>query len=335
MLVCRVVCRHWCELVGHPDLWRRRTVSDLLLRLPPPCCRKLVLSYGNLGRIGYLASTTACAATQLSITDLRVIDFHHAGDNFSSLGLAAIIVRQQASLGRLRKLSLSMTDQPEDHNILFDLYAVALGIEGLQELEFTDVEAGAWVETSWSAKELLLSSHPDWPVVQPSLQVLMINYVALPFEVVELLLRTHAPTLKKLNTGYVLSETNKLAGLVSSIPNLQELWCMPMEGLEQLLECHTLRSLRIVIPTYCKYPETLGKTLSSTRSLLNSATQLTHVAFDYRLCNEFEEEEWWGKDLVKSLGAALPSHVASLEFDCVHINAQTAVGVVSSNQRRE
>lgn len=112
VLAVRLVCRRLRDLAMHADLWRRRSldtyfhpvgVVKAVLRLAP-CLGVLHLSGDTgLSRCGVLAATTQCAVSHLK---LHLLVLEHCEDVVHVV--AALVLRNQVALGRLRCLTMQV-----------------------------------------------------------------------------------------------------------------------------------------------------------------------------------------------------------------------------------
>ncbi|XP_052132006.1 uncharacterized protein LOC127751860, partial [Frankliniella occidentalis] len=100
VLACRLVCKRLCDLAFHWDVWRHRSLKDddyyagAVLHLAP-CLDTLTVT----GLVPTLAvTTTSCAVASLEL----LLDYASA----TTAVEYALALRNQESLGRLRKLYL-------------------------------------------------------------------------------------------------------------------------------------------------------------------------------------------------------------------------------------
>ncbi|XP_026277109.1 uncharacterized protein LOC113205630 [Frankliniella occidentalis] len=303
LMQCRLVCRRFRDLSGRFDVWRHRQIFEPeLLRLSPPCCRGLYLMGEEVRRCGFLAATTTCATTFLNV---------YLGES-ADIPMGALVVRNQAGRGRLRSLSLSLAGgtykSPHASSAdLFEIYSVLLGINGLLELDLKDVCVLPRVA-------MQLTGRSDWPVVAPSLQKLEYRTFQVT-PIFELLLRRHAPTLREVHVTGIHPSVDDVSGLLMNLTHLRELTCPLLEGMYQLLQCRSLRVLRIVT-VWDKAKSSSNRALCAARFLLRCATYLRRVILDHSMNNGDE-----GVDLVRALGESGVSEVTCLEIDTVPIYA--------------
>ncbi|XP_052124741.1 uncharacterized protein LOC113206776 [Frankliniella occidentalis] len=132
LLACRLVCKRLAALALHPDAWRHRHVVESgclcpTLRLAP-CLARLEVKVRSRrltlkGRCTQEYATTCCAAAQLHLT---VEDYSEED--------AALIIRRQGLLGRLKRLEVTWRDSSIalDDSVLLTAVASTSGLHVLR-----------------------------------------------------------------------------------------------------------------------------------------------------------------------------------------------------------
>ncbi|XP_052132187.1 uncharacterized protein LOC127751923, partial [Frankliniella occidentalis] len=224
LLSCRLVCKRLAALALHRDAWRHRQLacSDrwmcVALRLAP-CLDKAELQLPLSGRL-MIATTTTCAVAELKLTmDCAV---------FGAMQ-AAVLTRHQASLGRLKRLSLVFSEEDTSlcPTLLFWMVASTSGLESLEIPVFP-----FYFDLSTESRYL-----PDRPVSSPSLEIFRCGFHRKSASFVHFILAEHADTLKDVSIPTLTSPSDPLtASLLANIPNLSRLMCPLIPGLDALAE---------------------------------------------------------------------------------------------------
>lgn len=263
----RGVCREWRDAALHPGLWRTRCVRDdtlfsgnnieqePVLKLAP-CVDTLMLSTDiALEHYGLLAATTACAAANLT---LCVWGCHN-------VATAALALRNQAALGRLRKVSLSFTEEGLKSGGVADLYMVLHTTEGLEEAEIELEEFSRGL----SLPEAAYAPLPDRPAQSSLKQLTYTSGSSDPH--LELLLRSHAGSLREVKLVFV---NNVPAAVLAGLSSLVHLECPLLDDMPQLLTCPRLTSILL---RGRSDPDGTDQAARGARDFLRQATQLRKV----------------------------------------------------------
>lgn len=264
---CRAVCRRWRDLALHADLWGRRTLyvrdhslaeARAVLR-SAPCLRKMDF-YRVLDHCGVLAATTTCAAACLSLNLMR-----------ESVVAGALVLQNQAALGRLRRVHLELGLPEIRSPAARDLFEILHSIRGLVQLDLQvttprlepaatsgDIAVPGTLQRA-SLKELAYSCAQTDP---------LLTYY----------LRSHAATLEEVNLRGTL-HCPLTVGLLAAAPNLREVRCSLLEGLPALLQCRHLTILTLYVDV--EDSERGRRALAGAEQFLRAATQLTTVELCY------------------------------------------------------
>ncbi|XP_034256488.1 uncharacterized protein LOC117654248 isoform X2 [Thrips palmi] len=235
LFACRRVCRRWANVAMHRDLWSKRSLR-LSFRLDDagliaavlrrsPCLRSLTLDCNAFDRLGALLALSGCAVSELDIT----VRAEHAV-------LWAMLLRKQASMGRLKKLKVEV----ESYNVLKSPCAVLRHL--LQEVLYTRGLETIKLELSadFGKAEDLLKAMKYEHRPPPALRKLVHdNKFADPY--LPLQLEWHAATLEVVRFQ---SAFDGAASHLSALPRLRELRCPPLFDMEDL-HCPALRALHL------------------------------------------------------------------------------------------
>ncbi|XP_034246058.1 uncharacterized protein LOC117648026 isoform X2 [Thrips palmi] len=283
LLKCRVVCRRWRDAALHPHLWRMKSVdsyntllASAVLRLAP-CLDSLTAgSLWNFifDKSGLLLASTKCAISKLHMTF-----------SMSDACYMALVITRQASLGRLKEVSLELFKGKAD----LPLYRLRAF---LQQLLHTPGAAQFEDPVPASLRQLWIT-------------------VPFPDPYAHLRLKWHATTLEVLKLARALPPA---ASLPSTMPRLRELDCPLLGGMAVMAQYEALRSLSLEV----KLDESTVPYLLGVESFLRAAaTRLEFVQLSY----EAHEERAAAVDLVLSLGgtgkatAALETLLFSFDAD--------------------
>ncbi|XP_026272803.2 uncharacterized protein LOC113202668 [Frankliniella occidentalis] len=292
VLDCRLACKRLCILALHWDVWRHRSLEDdnphagAVLHLAP-CLDKLTVT----GRVPTLAVTsTRCAVAGLKLHGGAALDAPEY----------ALAVRNQESLGRLRRLELETTSIGLRH-----ADALVRTVASCSFLESIDVVG--WL--------------PDvtHPVVlgppRPSLTNFRCPLNSHSISFVDTILAGHAATLEKVDLldVYTSEETRtRTANLLGAMPRLRSLRCSDrLWGLQDVAECKTLTRVHIMI-----HGDVYGK-VETVAKLLRRAKQLRSVHLENGRSSEYCSVS---AVLVEALASAGRFHLEELlleEFDDV------------------
>ncbi|XP_052131854.1 uncharacterized protein LOC127751807 [Frankliniella occidentalis] len=241
LLACRLVCKRLGGLALHPDAWRRRNVTVSrqevqALRLAPCLTTwKLNLTHEMSHPPLALCSTTKCAVTHLEMMVSETKDwaeFKHAGP----------VIRNQAALGRLRRLKLwggASYFVPEDMDA--KLLATAVSAAGLEELDIGSFD----MLPNPAAPALLTRAAGAAP--SPSIKTLLakLNPATEPF--VSFVLAAHAATLETVSLPRWSETSDFIAAQLGGLANLRELTCNLPLGLQALAACQSLRKVSLYV----------------------------------------------------------------------------------------
>ncbi|XP_034254082.1 uncharacterized protein LOC117652951 isoform X2 [Thrips palmi] len=249
LLSCRAVCHRLRDVALRPELWRRRSFNfgrrrprsfdgsdcfdfgprDLptrsleaaVLRVAP-CASSLSMWFAaHSDALGTLAATTRCAAAELILV---------VGNDPARMEAAKLVIRNQAALGTLRTLNVSV-DSLIAIDALADLLAEAFSTQGLTRLV-------VWVDRK---VEWPKGSEPA-PLIPASIKEVALTNVDPRF--VHCVLRSHAATLQAVMLRW---DCHGVAPLLAAIPGLRHLDCPVMEDLPLVAKCASLRSLNLTV----------------------------------------------------------------------------------------
>lgn len=267
---CRQTCHRLKAVSTHPQVWQDRALNDLKTNAAKaqrvalelaPCALSLhmraMASLRALVCVG-LAARTSCAAAELILS----VD--------SMVEEAAVVLRRQVDLGRLRRLTLECRQNPEvtgDEMEMGPLLSIIFTVDGLEELvvafmfwrgTFTPLRAGT-----------RLLKVPD-PLPKPSLKSLIYSISEVD-PLLEALLQVHGPTLEKVALGGVIDVSPPLLQRFAAMDNLRKV-CVPLtEGVHLLLGCRSLAKLTLVVH------DPSPQAVAAGEELLRAATNLTTV----------------------------------------------------------
>ncbi|XP_026273182.1 uncharacterized protein LOC113202944 [Frankliniella occidentalis] len=229
VLACRLVCKALCGLALHPDVWRHRSLKDdephaLAVLHLAPCLDELAVS----GLVPTLAvTTTRCAAASLYLLSEPGVAF--------SIAEYALAVRNQESLGRLRRLELrcSIDKNTTPNDVLMRTVASCSGLE--------------WIEIGGDIPDSICHPVVHGPP-RPSLKYFhcpVTSANAATF--VNTILAGHAATLETVNIESSSHlDLTATADLLAAMPRLRSLRCDAWSvGLEAVAACKTLIDVSI------------------------------------------------------------------------------------------
>ncbi|XP_034240668.1 uncharacterized protein LOC117644952 [Thrips palmi] len=224
LLQCRALCRRLRDLCLHRRLWQTADVSDLfLLRAAlnlAPCLGEVRVT--NPEAVAYLVQGTACVVSDLSVEVGSQLD----------AAFATTIVGKLSALGGAKKLSLHFHCPLPTPSVATLLKAV-VHIDGLQELQVFGTGAFDPMEAVLPLSDLEL---------RPSLRKL--SYWSREVDpCLDLLLKTHAPTLEEVFLFFLHEIPTTLLG---SMPRLRVLACHPCDRLSELADLPSLESVRLM-----------------------------------------------------------------------------------------
>ncbi|XP_052132629.1 uncharacterized protein LOC127748608 isoform X2 [Frankliniella occidentalis] len=214
LLACRLVCRRLCVLVLDRDVWRHRSLCDgdfdasAVLRLAP-CLDTL-----DVGGWDLAVTTTRCAVATLKLFSLSTGSPHNV--TVDTLALAfALALRNQESLGRLRRLQLELpTFRPAPATDA--LLRTVASCSGLKSLEVT----------GYLPKFTHYIQHGP---PMPSLTYFQCSVNNNSASFVHTILAGHAATLEEVNlvidAGLGFVETATTAELLGTMDRLHSLRC--------------------------------------------------------------------------------------------------------------
>ncbi|XP_052132879.1 uncharacterized protein LOC127752195 [Frankliniella occidentalis] len=316
LFACRLVCKKLGALALHPDVWRHRQLvaakagledagqETPVLRLAP-CLREVCVDFplDNL-----LFATTRCAVANMTL------------EVWSDPSLqAALVLRNQEALGRLKKAELVFCPMEP---ILNDIpWQPMLSAPGqIPWLVF-------WTAATCGLKTLVINMFP--PSVPADASLFRNSVVPCstltefqcevskksePF--VNFVLAGHAATLEEVGlAGAGLPSSSTLtATLLAAAPNLARLQCALLPGLEALAESASLREVCLVV-TSASDLKFLGPRASGLKpavpaaaAFLRRADQLHKVALRIFAADA-------GLALVEALASCERSQVKTLALD--------------------
>ncbi|XP_052124151.1 uncharacterized protein LOC127749555 [Frankliniella occidentalis] len=300
VLACRLVCKRIAALALHPDVWRRQRFNGVpcacaILRLAPCLARWPVHLSRTRQSCSWMQTmtTTTCAVADLSLA------LDKSAMSAESIHHATLIIRNQAALGRLKRLALfvSYIDRDIDCELLSEVTSARL--QELRVHVFTTVHT--------------MTPHPDLTggEVTPSLKTFrhMLNSAASE-SFCRYVLGSHAATLEVVDIGgdnlpeLSLFNPASITSLLCGMPNLRTLACPPLPGLEAVAACKSLREVFLWLgpEELCPWSMTLAA------AFLRRATQLCSVTLRYANGNLSPE----AADLVRALRPC----VESLDIEC-------------------
>ncbi|XP_026277394.1 uncharacterized protein LOC113205841 isoform X2 [Frankliniella occidentalis] len=218
LLACRLVCKRFSSLVLHRDVWRHRSLDDddwrrssrvgAVLRLAP-CLDKLVVSARSLA-----VTTTRCAVATLKLLTASLRGRLDVESDTLALAFA-LALRNQESLGRLRRLQLELPTFRSAPAIDALLGTVAL-CSGLKSLEVLT-----------NLPKLIYPVQHGPPM--PSLTHFRCSVDKNSASFVHTILAGHAATLEEVNlvidAGLGVVETSRTAELLGTMPRIRSLRC--------------------------------------------------------------------------------------------------------------
>ncbi|XP_052125895.1 uncharacterized protein LOC127749907 [Frankliniella occidentalis] len=238
LLACRLVCKRLGVLALHRDAWRHRRLGDArrecvcpVLRLAP-CLAVLRVSLPPARCPAEAFPASKCAVTELKIS----------AQYDSGVYQAEALIRRQEQLGRLQRLDLS--EMFADSETVFVLLENLAAMRGLESLALS-----------------ILTKPPgivSYSVPAPSLREFRCNLRADLATFVDSILAGHAATLRAVHllprVGRPIPNPRPLesrtAARLAALPNLCELSCDSLPGIEAVAACESLRELAIVVRTH-------------------------------------------------------------------------------------
>lgn len=282
LLDIRRVCRRFKDLALHPSLWQQRTIgahwwNDELssVDFPRGRCRECaVLRLAPCARIWTVSlprptpqSQQLCASTRCAVTKV-VLRVRRAGAATAGHH-AALLLRNQEALGRLRTLELDSFDSRLAARDAGELIATLMCASGLEQL------------TLWSFPSALRSlpvPYKDLPAA-PSLKLFRCDLTRASQAFCDSILATHAGTLEEAQLGFKAAPPTPAttAALLGAIPGLRVLFCYMMPGLEALAASASLVDLTLTV----EVGQQFEARMRSAAALLRGAPQLRRVYLDY------------------------------------------------------
>ncbi|XP_026286687.1 uncharacterized protein LOC113212276 isoform X2 [Frankliniella occidentalis] len=291
---CRLVCKRLGALALHPFVWRHQSFkafnSDLrkklcrVLRLAP-CLDDLSFEMSSEGHHFPLYATTRCAVGRLNFRVPKAGGVH-----------AALIVRNQEALGRLKDVHVGINNLPiSDATMLLGTLASTSVLEKL---------CVSWDGMSGG----LFTASLHTSVARPSLKYFRCQLSSESQPFIDLVLAGHAATLEEVllsfQSDYYFISTST-GSLPACMPNLRELTCSLLPGLESLASSLTKVTLHV---SPDMRPGVLGAT-----ELLRRAPKLREVALKYSPAARSPDDV--GVTLVEALAWSGRSVVEVLDID--------------------
>ncbi|XP_052125899.1 uncharacterized protein LOC127749911 [Frankliniella occidentalis] len=273
LFTCRLVCKRFRDFVRHPAVWRSRDIdaSSPVLGLAPLVqlmrCEVKHLESRPSQPPPY--ATTGCAAEELEL------DVHE-----DACVLAALVVRNQEKLGRLRCVQVRYSPCDVGAPIMLETLLSTAGLEKLVVRQ-----------------TLAPSSTPstaDGPVLYkkvtcaPSLVSFDCELFTRESEdFCKIILGGHAATLEEVNlcgdcdSFYYLtlksniSSSSALAPLLAACPKLRSLKSPLLPGMAAVAACSSLRAVHFPVS------EDMRHAVQDAADLLSRATQVREVTLDY------------------------------------------------------
>lgn len=303
LLACRLVCKRIGDLVLHPDVWRRRYFvfgssrdeDSTVLRFAP--------------RLEYLSIQLPCSPQQLHLytaTMCAVSELKLCLGPMGSAGLAyaaALIIRNQESLGRLEELEVDFYPERGGAALTYPLLWALAYTSGLRTLV---------VYTSGDICDMIPAPYLVRNAPRPTLKSIhfTISEETVPF--CEFVLAAHAPTLEKVNFHScvdfftpALPSATSMASLLAGMPHLRLLEDCPLiPEMEALAACKSLRTMSICVGVGSRPLVPAGA------EFLRRAKELRHVTLKYNA-----DIGDVGVDLVLALGSSVESlHIQFTEL---------------------
>ncbi|XP_052127437.1 uncharacterized protein LOC127750277 isoform X1 [Frankliniella occidentalis] len=326
VLTCRLVSKRMGELALAPFVWNRRRIelgrrSDCAVLRLAPCLASMVFGDGdNLRqrlRCRHLY-TSSCAVRRLAIT----LDSMHYGGSFLA-PYAARLVKRQASLGRLKTLVLRIhvnDDALSDQDIsnFFETVVFARGVEDLAIMAHFGPESEPIIRSSALRRNVSpstmrkLNCHAEEVELVSYLRSMLTIHAA-TMETVEL--RISPRSIDNFEED-LTPESTLTARLFTGMPNLCQLNCQLISGLEALASCKSLTILTLSLDKYMQRGE------KGALKLLREAHHLREVTLECRDARRDDFYSWYEKrqpcsedfylDLVRALASSGKSQVEKL-----------------------
>lgn len=282
LLTCRLVCKRLGDLALHADAWRHREFGNgrvayvdryccmcPVLRLAP--CLRLLQDPICVDRPANTCRSAAFAWTSCAVAELRL----QVKDD-TDAGTAAVAILRQEALGRLRLVDLHFAHaaqlQISDSmaNVLLATVASTRGLDTIKLPLITANDASLEIATSLS----LGGAMPT-----PSVKLFECGYLNETF--LKFILTAHSATLEtvRLNLGVSSMSCTYIAPLLAGLPNLKELSCWNLPGLEAVAACESLRDLTLTLSTVRRHRR--GAAAARTAAFLSRAVQLRELTLRY------------------------------------------------------
>ncbi|XP_026285037.2 uncharacterized protein LOC113211018 [Frankliniella occidentalis] len=220
LLACRLVSKRLGAAALHPDAWsHRELVGDrpcvCAVLLLAPCLAKLVYhNHRVFHRRAFLR--TRCAVAELALV-LHQPDGHHTVE-------AAVVLRKQESLGRLRRLELCNFFRSTGNEVLVrTVRAATAALDALVVMGGVPSAAG----------------NVQYELPEPGLRrftftrgASLVDHCTEPF--VNAVLASHGATLEEvhLGPGPLSPASDTMAALLAGAPRLRALTCEMLPGLQ-------------------------------------------------------------------------------------------------------
>ncbi|XP_052122741.1 uncharacterized protein LOC127749282 [Frankliniella occidentalis] len=303
---CRLVCKRFAPLALHPEVWRHRNLWEPfnrdyvnvlfcpVLRLAP-CLDDLRITLPSPHTCHSLF-TGPCATKRLYI-EIR---------EPSGAAQAALLIRHQRELGRLKGIHLHLLDEqsglrPEfsvaDTSVLFGTVVSTPGLH--------------YLDISPAGDELLpIKSSPRWlhPTIEASMTDFSCPWSPALEHFFNCMLAVHAASLEVVEMREYTFEFNSpsTVALLAQLPALVELFCSVFPGMEALAECATLRHIHLEINPQKDHVRAYAPAAAS---FLRRARQLRTLQLKY------EDEGDVGVELITALASSGRSGVEVLRID--------------------
>ncbi|XP_052126653.1 uncharacterized protein LOC127750116 [Frankliniella occidentalis] len=294
LFACRLVCKRLADLALRADVWRHQgfrggrdadgtPCACAVLRLAP-CLRVLGLRLPIRGcRRAY--ASTSCAAEVLTL---------QVAEGRTALQAAQQLIRSQEALGRLRGIRLVFDGvlAPTEASALLETVALTTGLTTLDMLPSYECEPPPVAVPSSTSSSSIKRFRCE------------LRRGTLDFA--NFVLAAHSATLEKVEF-YTVSFLKRLtSNLLGGMPNLRELKCPALPGLEAVAACESLRVLELRVP-----PD--QRSAASAAKLLQASVQLTELRLNYMF--HFGGADGVGADLVLALASSGRSRVQALTIE--------------------
>ncbi|XP_052125887.1 uncharacterized protein LOC113207322 [Frankliniella occidentalis] len=232
----RLVCKRFAGLALHPDAWRYQRLNgnsprsrpDAVLRIAP-CLAELTVTLPARDRPSY--HWTTCAVESLVLNDYTRSSAAYGGHRASQ------VIRRQAELGRLRRLSVNF-----QYFVSLQSWQTVGSTSGLKKLEVR----------GFSPR---ITGDPGMQAPPSSLEVFTCGSGGSREQTtffIDFILAAHAATLREVNLRSVfIPAPASTAPLLAAIKGLQKLQSTLLPGLEAVAACESLRRLHLVVSRHC------------------------------------------------------------------------------------